>query len=70
MGAVLSALARLGAEVESPLLEGDGCVVVTMLPSAKVRSLQAQLPGLTGGEGFLEASFAGYQPVHGGSPSR
>jgi ribosomal protection tetracycline resistance protein len=70
MGTVLSALARLGAEVEAPLREGDGCVVVTMLPSAKVRSLQEQLPRLTGGEGVLEASFGGYQPVHGGSPSR
>jgi ribosomal protection tetracycline resistance protein len=69
-GAVLSALARLGADVASPQLRGDLSVVVTTLPSARVRSIQEQLPGLTGGEGVLEASFAGYRPMHGGLPSR
>lgn len=70
MGTVLSALARLGADVDTPLLQGDLSVVVTMLPSAQVRSLQEQLPGLTGGEGVLKASFGGYQPMHGSFPSR
>jgi ribosomal protection tetracycline resistance protein len=28
------------------------------------------LPGLTGGEGVLESSFAGYQPVSGDQPTR
>src|SRR5258708_33475125 len=70
MGAILSVLARLGADVETPLLYGDRSVVVTTLPSAQVRSLQEQLPGLSGGEGVLEASFGGYRPVHGSFPSR
>jgi len=68
MGALLSVLARLGADVGPPLLQGDQSVIVTMLPSAQVRSLQEQLPGLTGGEGVLEASFGGYQPVRSSSP--
>ncbi len=32
--------------------------------------LQRQLPGLTGGEGVLESSFAGYQPVSSNPPTR
>jgi ribosomal protection tetracycline resistance protein len=70
IGAVLSALARLGADVETSELHGDVSVVVTMLPSAQVRGLQEQLPGLTGGEGVVEATFGGYQPMHGRFPSR
>jgi len=69
-GAVLSALARLGAGVETPLPHGDLPTVLATLPSAKIRSLQEQLPGLTGGEGVLEAGFGGYQPVRGRVPSR
>jgi ribosomal protection tetracycline resistance protein len=69
-GVVLSGLARLGADVETSLPCGDLSVVLTTLPSAKVRSLQEQLPGLTGGEGVLEAGFGGYRPVRGRVPSR
>ena len=64
-GAVLSCLARLGADVEAPQPDGEASVVLTTLPSAKVRSLHEQLPGLTGGEGVLEAGFGGYRPVRG-----
>jgi ribosomal protection tetracycline resistance protein len=70
MGDVLSALARLGAAAEMPLLDAEQSVVTTMLPSARVRSLQEQLPGLTGGEGVLDISFAGYEPLHGSFPAR
>ena len=70
MGAVLSALARLGADVETSDLRGDVSVIVTTLPSAQVRGLQEQLPGLTGGEGVVETTFGGYQPMHGRFPSR
>jgi len=69
-GAVLSCLARLGADPQTPLPHGDLSIVPTTLPSAKVRSLQEQLPGLTGGEGVLEAVFGGYRPVRGRVPSR
>jgi ribosomal protection tetracycline resistance protein len=70
MGAVLSVLARLGAAAETPLVRGDLSAAETILPSKQVRSLQQQLPGLTGGEGALESSFGGYQPVRGDIPSR
>ena len=70
MGDVLSALARLGAATQLPLLDAELSVVTAMLPSAQVRSLQEQLPGLTGGEGVLDTSFGGYEPVHGSFPRR
>jgi ribosomal protection tetracycline resistance protein len=70
MGALMSVLPRLGASVETPRPQDDVSVVVATLPSAQVRSLQERLPGLTGGEGVLETSFGGYQPVRGDFPSR
>jgi ribosomal protection tetracycline resistance protein len=70
MGDVLSALARLGASGQMQQLDAELSVVTAMLPSAQVRGLQEQLPGLTGGEGVLDASFGGYEPVHGSFPRR
>jgi len=70
MGDVLSALARLGAATEAPRLDAELAVVTAMLPTARVRSLQEQLPGLTGGEGVLDAGFGGYEPIHGSFPRR
>jgi len=61
-------LARLGAAAEMPLLDAELSVVTAMLPSAQVRSLQDQVPGLTGGEGVLDSSFGGYEPIHGSFP--
>jgi ribosomal protection tetracycline resistance protein len=70
MGDVLSALARLGAATEMPELGAELSVVTALLPSAQVRSIQEQLPGLTGGEGVLDTTFAGYEPMHGSYPTR
>jgi ribosomal protection tetracycline resistance protein len=69
-GAVLSCLARLGADARMPPAHGDLSTLLTTLPAAKVRGLQEQLPGLTGGEGVLETGFGGYRPVRGRAPSR
>ena len=70
MGDVLAALARLGAATEQPALGEELSIVTAMLPSAQVRSLQEQLPRLTGGEGVLDSSFGGYEPIHGRFPRR
>lgn len=70
LGAVLAALNRLGAAVSAPMPRGDLATVEAVLPSAAVHVLREQLPGLTGGEGILDTSFGGYQPVHGGLPVR
>ncbi len=69
-GAVLAGLARLAADVETPLPNGDRSVVLALMPSAKVRIIHEQLPALTGGEGVLEAGFGGYRPLRGRLPSR
>ena len=70
IGAVIPALARLGAAVETPSLQGKLSTIKAVLPAARADDLQRQLPALTGGEGVLESSFAGYQPVSGDQPTR
>jgi ribosomal protection tetracycline resistance protein len=67
---VLAVLARLGAGVATPTLGSELSVVETVLPAARVNDLQRRLAGLTGGEGMLESTFDGYQPVHGDPPTR
>jgi ribosomal protection tetracycline resistance protein len=70
VAAAMPALARLGAAIEPPWLQGKLSTIKAVLPAARADQLQRQLPGLTGGEGVLESSFAGYQPVSGDQPSR
>jgi ribosomal protection tetracycline resistance protein len=66
IGSVLAAVARLGGVGEALDLER----AVARVPADRVRDLQRQLPGLTSGEGVLEAHPGGYRPVHGEPPSR
>ena len=66
----MPALSRLGATVETSSLRGDLSIVETIVPGARVNDLQRRLPGLTHGEGVLESTFAGYQPVLGEQPAR
>jgi ribosomal protection tetracycline resistance protein len=40
------------------------------LGASRVQELRRLLPGLTGGEGVLDAEFAGYQPLSGEPPVR
>jgi ribosomal protection tetracycline resistance protein len=68
LGPVLAALARLRATVDAPAPRGDESVLQAELPSASLHLLQRQLPGLTGGEGVLEAGPGGYRPVRGRHP--
>jgi ribosomal protection tetracycline resistance protein len=70
VGAVLAALARLGAEFEPPELAGELATIDAVMPAARADDLQRELSGLTGGEGVLESSFHGYQPVAGEQPVR
>ena len=70
VGAVLPALARLGAAVEMPVPQGTLSRIGAVLAATRADELQRQLPGLTGGEGVLDSSFAGYQPVSGDPPLR
>jgi ribosomal protection tetracycline resistance protein len=70
IGAVLTALARLGAAVEAPAPQGKRSVIETVVPVARAHELQRRLPGLTNGEGVLDSSFAGYRPVSTHPPTR
>jgi ribosomal protection tetracycline resistance protein len=70
IGAVTAALARLGAAVEAPSLQAKLSTIKAVLPAARADDLQRQLPALTKGEGVLESSFAGYEPVSGNQPTR
>jgi ribosomal protection tetracycline resistance protein len=70
MSDVLTAVAQFGAAAEMPMLGEELSIVTAVLPSAQVRSLQEQLPGLTGGEGVLDTSFGGYEPIRGSFPTR
>ncbi|MFF8674013.1 GTP-binding protein [Streptomyces sp. NPDC015242] len=62
-GALLPALAGLGAVPEATHHRGDVCVVEGTVPAARVHALGQRLPGLTRGEGELESSFARYAPA-------
>jgi ribosomal protection tetracycline resistance protein len=70
IGPVLAALGRLGAAAGMPSPHGELSVLETMLPASRLQELRRQLPGLTGGEGVIDAEFAGYQPVAGDPPVR
>ncbi len=60
---VLAALGRLGGRVTGQFSANGLTQAGAVLPVARVRSLQHQLPGLSMGEGILEQRFGGYQPI-------
>jgi ribosomal protection tetracycline resistance protein len=62
-GAVLAATARLGGAVGAPSVRGNLSVIEASLPTARAQDLRRELPGLTMGEGVMETSFGGYEPV-------
>jgi ribosomal protection tetracycline resistance protein len=70
IGAVMAALARLEAAVETPSPRGALSMIETVLPGVRAQNLERQLPELTGGEGVLDSTFAGYQPLSGDQPTR
>ncbi|MDX6299433.1 MAG: ribosomal protection tetracycline resistance protein, partial [Nocardioidaceae bacterium] len=49
---------------------GDLNRLEVRLVAARLHELQRQLPDLTGGEGVLETTFDGYEPVRGRPPVR
>jgi len=67
---VVAALGRLGGRVTGQFSANGLSTMGAVLPVARVRSMQSQLPGLSMGEGVLEARFGGYQPVGRDAPRR
>ena len=67
---VVTALGRLGGRVTGQFSTNGLSTIGAVLPVARVRSLQHQLPGLAMGEGVLETRFGGYQPIGSDPPRR
>jgi ribosomal protection tetracycline resistance protein len=63
-------LGRLGGRVRGQFTANGMSKVAAVLPVARVRTLQHQLPGLSMGEGILEARPGGYQPIGENPPTR
>ena len=70
IGTVVPALGRFGAALDGPFLRGKVATIETVLTAVRADELQRQLAGLTGGEGVLESTFAGYEPLSGEQPIR
>jgi len=69
-GSVLGMLAQQGAAVHAQSIRGEDISIEAELPAAGVQALQRRLPAVTNGDGVLESTFAGYQPVRGEPPIR
>jgi ribosomal protection tetracycline resistance protein len=63
-------LGRLGGRVRGQFSANGITRADAVMPVARVRTLQHQLPGLSMGEGILETRPGGYQPIGGNLPSR
>ncbi|HEU5423396.1 MAG TPA: hypothetical protein VFU72_07655, partial [Nitrolancea sp.] len=69
-GAVCGLLLIKRASIGQVARGGDGQRLVCVIPSAELRGLEQQLPGLTRGEAGWDSRFAGYVPASGEPPRR
>ncbi len=69
-GAVCGALVNARATIRNAFQSGDSYRIICDIPTAEIRGVEQQLPGLTRGDGSWESSFAGYVPVSGEAPTR
>ncbi len=60
---VVAALGKLGGRIRGQFSANGMSTINGVLPVARVRRLQNQLPGLVMGEGILETRFGGHQPI-------
>ncbi|MEP6599985.1 MAG: GTP-binding protein [Actinomycetota bacterium] len=67
---LLTALRGLGADLGPPLVRVDDVVLEAVLRAVDVQALRRMLPGLTRGDGLLDAEPAGHRPVRGERPWR
>jgi ribosomal protection tetracycline resistance protein len=58
-GVIVSA----GGRILGQHAEGGRTTIVAFVQAGRVHEVQNRIPGLTGGEGVFETSFAGYHPV-------
>ena len=67
---VLAVLGRLGGRVRGQFSAAGLSRVDAVIPFARLRELQQQMSGLTGGEGVMDVQFGGYQPIGDHPPRR
>ena len=65
-GVIVSA----GGRILGQHSEADRTTIVALVQAGRVHEVQNRIPGLTGGEGVLEATFAGYHPVSADPPPK
>jgi ribosomal protection tetracycline resistance protein len=58
-GVIVSA----GGRILGQHSEGGRTTIVALVQAGRVHEVQNRIPGLTGGEGVFETTFAGYHPV-------
>ncbi|WP_020393203.1 elongation factor G [Kribbella catacumbae] len=67
---VLGKLAEAAAIVDDTTIGVDQAQLTGRIPVGRVHAFEAQLPGLTHGEGVLLTTFDGYHPLPGTPPTR
>jgi ribosomal protection tetracycline resistance protein len=67
---VLAKLAEAAATVDDTAIGLDHARLTGVIPAGRVHAFEAQLPGLTHGEGILLTTFEGFHPVPGRPPTR
>jgi ribosomal protection tetracycline resistance protein len=70
LGSFVRVVAEFGEITSEPVIKSGTCVVEGSVRAAKVPDLQALIPGMTRGEGFLETEFSHYTRVPGKFPTR
>ncbi|MGH2601166.1 MAG: GTP-binding protein [Dehalococcoidia bacterium] len=69
-GAVCGALLNARATIRNAFPAGSSHRIICEIPTAELRAVEQQLPGLTRGDGGWVSSVAGYVPVTGDPPAR
>jgi ribosomal protection tetracycline resistance protein len=70
VSAVMGKLAEATATVDDTTIGPDQARLTGLIPVGRVHAFEAQLPGLTHGEGVLLTSFEGFHPAPGRPPIR
>ena len=67
---IASVIGSAGGRILGQHSEGGRTTIVAFVQAGRVHEVQNRIPGLTGGEGVFETSFAGYHPVAADPPPR
>jgi ribosomal protection tetracycline resistance protein len=69
-GAVCGAIINARGTMGDAFVDGASYRLFCDIPTAELRAIEHQLPGLTRGEGSWDSTLAGYAPVPGDAPTR